>query len=211
MEDRRIIFISALQHYVVCKRQCALIHNEQVWQDNWLTDQGQLLHQRVDSKDPETRKGIRYERAVEVYAPKLGIAGILDLLEKNIESGELKPIEYKKGKPKTHDADLIQLCAQALCLEEMTGRSVESGSMWYWQIRKRVDVYLDHNLRLKTLEIIEETKDLLNNKILPRAVLTSSCKACSLKEICLPEIISSKSLSTYIHDIYYEGEEKEQR
>lgn len=211
MEDRRIIFISALQHYVFCKRQCALIHNEQVWQDNWLTAQGQLLHQRVDSKDPETRKGIRYERAVEVYAPKLGIAGILDLLEKNIESGELKPIEYKKGKPKTHDADLIQLCAQALCLEEMTGRSVESGSMWYWQIRKRVDVYLDQNLRLKTLEIIEETKDLLNNKILPRAVLTSSCKACSLKEICLPEIISSKSLSTYIHDIYYEGEEKEQR
>lgn len=209
MEDRCVILISALQHYVFCKRQCALIHNEQLWQDNWLTAQGQLLHQRVDSKDPETRKGIRYERAVEIYAPKLGLSGILDLLEKNIETGELKPVEYKKGKPKTHSADLVQLCAQALCLEEMTGKYIGSGALWYWQIRKRVDIPLDQNLRLKTLEIIDETKNLLNNKILPKAVLTSSCKACSLKEICLPEIASSKSLSKYVNDIYFDVGEKE--
>ena len=104
---------------------------------------------------------------------------------------------------------MVQLCAQALCLEEMTGKYIGSGALWYWQIRKRVDIPLDQNLRLKTLEIIDETKNLLNNKILPKAVLTSSCKACSLKEICLPEIASSKSLSKYVNDIYFDVGEKE--
>ena len=99
-QDTRLISLSALQHYSFCPRQCALIHNEQVWAENYLTAQGNALHERVDSGEPETRKGIRFERSVHVSADKLGISGVLDLVEKDIKTGKLRPIEYKRGKPK---------------------------------------------------------------------------------------------------------------
>lgn len=206
MSDGRIIFISALQHYAFCKRQCALIHNEQLWEENWLTAQGQVLHQRVDSKEPETRRGTRYERTVEVFAPKLGLSGKLDLLEQNIKTGELKPVEYKRGKPKTHDADLVQLCAQVLCLEEMTGKEIKVASLWYWQTRKRIDVEIDAKLRSRTLSLIKEIHTLLDSDNLPEPILTKSCKACSLIDICLPKIHSKQDMATYLKFLYEDDE-----
>lgn len=119
-QDTRLIPLSALQHYAFCPRQCALIHNEQAWAENYLTAQGKALHERVDSGEPETRKGVRFERTVHVSAEKLGISGVLDLVEVDTKTGRLKPIEYKRGKPKPEPMDEIQLCAQGLCLEEMT-------------------------------------------------------------------------------------------
>ena len=121
-QDMRLIPLSALQHYAFCPRQCALIHNEQAWAENYLTAQGKALHERVDSGEPETRKGVRFERTVHVSAEKLGISGVLDLVEVETKTGRLKPVEYKRGKPKPDPMDEIQLCAQGLRLEEMTGK-----------------------------------------------------------------------------------------
>lgn len=137
MDDHRKVPLSALQHYAYCPRQCALIHNEQVWAENSFTAEGQLLHQRVDSGVPETRKGIRYERGVMVSAEQLGLTGKLDMVEIDLDTGNQKPVEYKRGKPKVEDWDRIQLCAQALCLEEMRAIRVQEGAIWYWEVRHR--------------------------------------------------------------------------
>ncbi|EFE50029.1 CRISPR-associated protein Cas4 [Neisseria elongata] len=150
-QDTRLIPLSALQHYAFCPRQCALIHNEQAWAENYLTAQGRALHERVDSGEPETRKGVRFERTVHVSAEKLGISGVLDLVEVDTKTGRLKPVEYKRGKPKPDPMDEIQLCAQGLCLEEMTGQTVSEGALWYMQTRHRVPVVFSDDLRTQTL------------------------------------------------------------
>lgn len=146
-QDTRLIPLSALQHYAFCPRQCALIHNAQAWAENCLTAQGKALHERVDSGEPETHKGVRFERTVHVSAEKPGISGILDLVEADTKTGRLKPVEYKRGKPKPDPVDEIQLCAQGLCLEEMTGQTVSEGALWYMQTRHRVPVVFSDGLR----------------------------------------------------------------
>ena len=153
-QDTRLIPLSALQHYAFCPRQCALIHNEQAWAENYLTAQGRALHERVDSGEPETRKGVRFERTVHVSAEKLGISGVLDLVEVDTKTGRLKPVEYKRGKPKPDPMDEIQLCAQGLCLEEMTGQTVFEGALWYMQTRHRVPVVFSDDLRAQTFATI---------------------------------------------------------
>ena len=153
-QDSRLIPLSSLQHYAFCPRQCALIHNEQAWAENYLTAQGKALHERVDSGEPETRKGVRFERTVHVSAEKLGISGVLDLVEVETKTGRLKPVEYKRGKPKPDLMDELQLCAQGLCLEEMTEQTVSEGTLWYMQTRHRVLVVFSDNLRAQTLATI---------------------------------------------------------
>ncbi|MGL4447751.1 MAG: CRISPR-associated protein Cas4 [Aeromonas sp.] len=202
MDDIRLIPLSALQHYAFCPRQCALIHNSQVWSENWLTAEGMLLHQRVDQGGPETRKGVRYERGVQVCAPALGLTGKLDLLEKDLASGELLPVEYKRGKPKRHDADAIQLCAQALCLEQMTGQRVVRGALWYWQIRRRIDVALDAQLRQRTHHVIAQVAQLLLSGDIPWAKSGKHCQACSLQEWCQPDIQVKDRSTAYIEKLF---------
>ncbi|MGL4858891.1 MAG: CRISPR-associated protein Cas4 [Enterobacteriaceae bacterium] len=202
MDDQRLIPLSALQHFAFCPRQCALIHNAQVWDENWLTAQGQLLHQRVDQGGPETRKGVRYERGVLVNAPALGLTGKLDLLEKDLSSGHLLPVEYKRGKPKKHDADAIQLCAQAFCLEEMTGQTIVCGALWYWQIRRRTEVELTESLRSRTLQVIKETQALLLSGEIPHVRLGKHCLACSLREWCQPDSLKRDHSTDYIDALF---------
>ena len=202
MPDQRLIPLSALQHYAFCPRQCALIHNEQAWADNWLTAQGQILHQRVDHGLPETRKGVRYERGVMVYAPLLGLAGKLDLLEKDLATGQLMPVEYKRGKPKTHDSDAVQLCAQALCLEEMSGGTIDHGALWYWQVRRRQDVLIDCELRQRTMAVIDSVKTLLSSGSTPRASVAKHCFSCSLRELCKPDLQAKDKSATYVSDLF---------
>ena len=153
-QDTRLIPLSALQHYAFCPRQCALIHNEQAWAENYLTAQGKALHERVDSGEPETRKGVCFERTVHVSAEKLGISGVLDLVEVETKTGRLKPVEYKRGKPKPDPMDKIQLCAQGLCLEEMTGQTVSEGALWYMQTRHRIPIVFSDDLRAQTIATI---------------------------------------------------------
>ncbi|WP_144822675.1 CRISPR-associated protein Cas4 [Marinobacter piscensis] len=207
MQDEKLIPLSALQHYAFCPRQCALIHNEQVWAENWLTAQGQVLHQRVDRGEPETRKGIRYERGVQVSAESLGITGKLDLVEIELSTGNMKPVEYKRGKPKRDSWDRIQLCAQGLCLEEMQGKPVLSGALWYWQTRHRDEVEFTVELKEETLAAISGVRDLLASGQTPKAVYEKKCDACSLFDLCNPKLLGRDRSARYVEDLFNEVDE----
>ena len=200
----REITLSALQHYSFCPRQCALIHNEQAWAENFLTAQGRALHERVDGGEPETRKGVRFERSVHVSAEKLGISGVLDMVEHELATGRLKPVEYKRGKPKVGLWDKIQLCAQALCLEEMTGKTVEEGALWYQQTRHREPVVFSGSLRQETLAVIEQVRSLLESGVTPPPVYGKHCKACSLVEICQPQLMGKDRSVGYVVGLFGE-------
>ncbi|MCS4534034.1 CRISPR-associated protein Cas4 [Neisseria montereyensis] len=194
----RSLPLSALQHYAFCPRQCALIHNEQAWAENFLTAQGRALHERVDSGEPETRKGIRFERSVHVSAEKLGVHGVLDMVECDMQTGRLKPIEYKRGKPKPAPFDEIQLCAQALCLEEMTGQTITEGALWYGQTRHRLPVAFSDGLRAETLATITEVRELLESGQTPPPEYGKRCKACSLVEVCQPVLLGKDKSVKYV-------------
>lgn len=198
----QMIPLSALQHYAFCPRQCALIHNEQAWVENYLTAQGQALHERVDSGEPETRKSTRFERTVHVSAEKLGISGILDMVEHDLTNGQLKPVEYKRGKPKPEPIDEIQLCAQALCLEAMTGKTVTEGALWYNQTHHRVPIVFTDELRQKTLDTIIAVHNLLDSGITPPPKYSKRCKACSLVEVCQPKLMERDRSAGYVDSLY---------
>ena len=200
----RTIPLAALQHYAFCPRQCALIHNEQAWAENFLTAQGRALHERVDGGEPETRKGVRFERSVHVSAEKLGISGVLDMVEHELATGRLKPVEYKRGKPKVGLWDKIQLCAQALCLEEMTGKTVAEGALWYQQTRHREPVVFSGSLREETLAVIEKVSSLLESGATPPPVYGKHCKACSLVEICQPQLLGKDRSVGYVEGLFGE-------
>ena len=202
--DLPTVPLSALQHYAFCPRQCALIHNEQAWAENYLTAQGRSLHERVDSGEPETRKGVRFERSVHVSAQQLGISGIVDMVEHDIQTGRLKPVEYKRGKPKPEPFDEIQLCAQALCLEEMTGQTIAEGALWYMQTRHRVPVLFSDGLRAQTLAVIAQVRKLLASGQTPPPVYGKHCKACSLVEICQPKLLERDRSAGYVEKLFNE-------
>ncbi|MDU8924863.1 CRISPR-associated protein Cas4 [Pasteurellaceae bacterium LIM206] len=194
--------LSALQHYAFCPRQCALIHNEQAWAENFLTAQGQLLHQRVDSGELETRKGVRFERTVVVSSEKLGLSGKLDLLEVDLASGQLRPVEYKRGRPKPSNWDKIQLCSQALCLEEMRGIEILEGALWYAQTRHRETVIFDTALRRETLQAVSAVRQLLSSGLTPPPVYAKRCKACSLVDICQPQLLEKDRSVRYVTELF---------
>lgn len=197
-----IVSLSSLQHYAFCPRQCALIHNEQVWTENYLTAQGNALHERVDSGESELRKGILLERSVHVSAQKLGLSGIIDMVEHNLKTGELKPVEYKRGKPKLEPFDEVQLCAQALCLEEMTGKVIAEGALWYMQTRHRTVVKFSDELRLHTLTVISKVRELLASGTTPPPVYGKHCHACSLVDICQPELFMKDKSVAYVKELF---------
>ena len=180
--------ISALQHFVFCPRQCAYIHIECAWEENYFTAHGNQLHDRVHSNEFETRGLARTERGVQICSERLGITGKLDLLEIENDPFSLTPVEYKRGKPKVSDCDRVQLCAQVFCLEEMRNTQITRAALWYWQVRKREWIEIDENLRLTTKTAISETRDLLNSGLLPKAKYTAACKACSFLDRCQPKL-----------------------
>jgi CRISPR-associated exonuclease Cas4 len=208
MEPPKSIPLSALQHYAFCPRQCALIHNEQVWADNWHTAKGNVLHERVDGGEPELRKGVRFERSVYVNAPKLRLVGKLDLLEVDVQSGRYTPVEYKKGKSKIDDCDRVQLCAQALCLEEMLNIKITEGALWYWRTRRRELVEFTDDIRQLTLQTISNVAELFDSLITPKAVYGKHCVSCSLIEICNPKLSQKDRSSAYVQQLF-EGEYEE--
>lgn len=201
--------ISALQHYAYCPRQYALIHVEQVWSENRFTAEGRILHKRVDAAEPEQRGNIRFERGVSVLSSALGLTGKLDLLE--IESGnppKYTPVEYKRGKPKTEDWDRVQLCAQALCIEEMRDVEVKEGAIWYWEVRRRVVVDIDVRLRETTKDIIDGAREVLMQGATPSPTpLKKRCRACSLAEMCQPQRFRTDRSGDYITRLFEECED----
>jgi len=205
-DSENLIFISALQHYAYCPRQFALIHIEQVWAENFFTAHGNLLHERVDSCEPEQRGNTRYERGVAVKSQTLHLTGKLDLLEiEGKPATRYFPVEYKRGKPKIEDWDKIQLCAQALCLEEMRGITVEEGALWYWQVRNREPVVLDKALRKVTCAAIDGARHLLETGRTPPPIDNKKrCRACSLVDLCEPDTFRRDHSANYIEGLFAE-------
>ncbi|PWQ94027.1 CRISPR-associated protein Cas4 [Leucothrix pacifica] len=195
--------ISALQHYAYCPRQFALIHVEQAWAENRFTAEGRILHERVDSNEAEQRKDIRYERSVLVKSEQYRIQGKMDLLEVHgRENKRYFPVEYKRGKPKTDDWDRLQLCAQALCIEEMRDTRVEEGAIWYWEARKRESVIIDDALRRETIDAISQASDIRERAITPPPTSQKKrCQGCSLYHLCEPNLFSKDWSANYIESI----------
>ncbi|MFN8510608.1 MAG: CRISPR-associated protein Cas4 [Deinococcaceae bacterium] len=179
------VILSALQHYLFCPRQCAFIHVEQVWEDNLYTERGNRHHARVDTPRAEMRQGIRFEFALPLWSEKLGLIGKADAVEFE-DDGTPYPVEHKVGR-KLRISDQIQLCAQALCLEEMFGYSILKGALFYFGLRSRKEVFFDSSLRDQTLEAIQATRQLLEKRFIPAPIYGDYCKECSLQDLCLPQ------------------------
>jgi CRISPR-associated exonuclease Cas4 len=199
--------LSALQHLLFCERQAALIHLERVWAENPLTMEGKHLHERVDSGEGETRGDVRIARGLPLRCLRLGLSGKADAVELHrVPEGEPGarlpdvpgvwcpfPIEYKRGRPKSHRADEVQLCAQALCLEEMLGTAVPAGALFYGQTRRRLDIAFDPDLRRETEKAAARLHEIFASRITPRPVREPKCDQCSLLEICMPDAPASSA------------------
>ena len=207
MDDDDLIMISALQHYSYCPRQCALIHIEQVWHENVFTMEGRLLHGRAHLPGTERRPDKKKAYGTPVRCLQYGITGRTDVIEFD-DSGSVIPIEYKRGRPKKGKMDVIQLCAQAFCLEEMLSVSADKGYLFYGKKRRREEVIFDDTLREKTVETIEAVRRFLENERTPASVWEQSkCRRCSLINQCLPQTAGNgKSVETYLKRMLFAPE-----
>jgi len=182
--------LSALQHLLFCPRQCALIHIEQLWLENRLTAEGRILHERVHTAARESRRKIRLEFDMPVRSLELGLIGRADVVEFYLQEdgGWLPyPVEYKRGRPKKDDSDRVQLCAQALCLEEMLAVDVPAGALYYGKKKRRTDVLFDSQLRRTTRETAQALHALLNEQRTPAPQYRPRCENCSFIALCLPK------------------------
>lgn len=203
--DDDFLPVSALQHLLFCPRQCALIHIECQWQENVLTARGRIEHDRVDQGYKEFRRGRRQISGLVIRSERLHLQGKLDVLEielidqngaNNLQALGLQgewsayPVEFKHGEPKTNDCDRIQLCAQAICLEEMFSISIAGASLFYQRIKRREDVLLDEKIRCKTERAAQDLHELFLSGKTPPPNYSAKCKSCSLLETCLPQKLS---------------------
>jgi len=190
IEEPETIYLSRLQHYLYCPRQFALIELEDIWAENQFTVEGQILHQRVNQAEQEKRHDVLTVRALRLANIELGIEGVADVVEYHqLPDGTQTPypIEYKRGKPKAHHADEVQLCAQALCLEEMHGVAVPEGALFYGEVRRRHPVVFDSELRTLTVQTILACRDIVQTKATPHAIYQAKkCNGCSLIDQCHP-------------------------
>jgi len=187
--------ISALQHLLFCERQCALIHIEGLWVENRLTVEGRHLHEKAHEGPSETRSGARITRGMALRSLRLGLIGKADVVEfdgAGAGTGTPFPVEYKRGRPKKHQADKVQLCAQALCLEEMLGTPVPTGALFYGRTRRRLDVPFAEDLRRLTEETAERLHALIRSGRTPAAVREPKCDSCSLFDVCLPDAMGPR-------------------
>ncbi len=220
-DEDDLILNSALQHLLFCERQCALIHVEQLWEENRLTAEGRHLHQRAHEGAPETRGGSRTVRGLWLRSLHWGMVGLSDVVEfeapvgvsaaaslpSRLAAGDdvdwsgwtARPVEYKRGKPKQDDSDRVQVCAQALCLEEMLGIDVTEGALFYGQRKRRTVVAIDEPLREITTRAIQRLRQMIQDNETPLAVRAPKCDNCSLIHVCLPDAASgSRSAAQFV-------------
>lgn len=188
--DDDLLPLSGLQHLAYCERQWALIHVEQQWNDSADTIRGDQFHERVDMRGYVTLRGFRSERRVQLRCCRLGLFGIADVVEYGLgnKANVVRPVEYKVGKPKVEDWDRVQLAAQSLCLEEMTGEPVAGGALFYGETRRREEVLVDAPLRARVEQLARRMHELFGMGVTPPAFRSSKCRRCSLRELCLPVI-----------------------
>ena len=196
-----LVMISALQHLLFCPRQCALIHIEQQWRENKLTAEGRILHERVHTAGSESRSKVRIEFDVPIRSLRLGLIGRADIVEFHLRDGgfwQPYPVEYKRGRPKKDNSDRVQICAQALCLEEMLKCSVPEGALYYGQKKRRQTISFDAELRQATAETAEKLHTLLDSNTTPPPEYSEKCESCSFISQCLPRISGKKKVSNYL-------------
>lgn len=211
-KEEDFLNISGIQHFSFCRRQWALIHIENQWEENNKTMEGILMHERAhDYNLSEKRKNIIIKRGLRVFSANLGVSGDCDVVEfhksqKGIslhnEEGlwEPIPIEYKRGSPKYSNMDELQLCLEAMCLEEMLCCTIHKGYLFYGEIKRRVEVDFCDDLRIQVKEILKEMHLLYSKKYTPKVKQTKICKNCSLNELCLPKLQKIKSPSLYVKE-----------
>ncbi len=192
--DDALVPISALQHQLFCPRQCALIHVEQQWLEDGATAEGRLLHERVDGGGVDRCRDVRTVRGLALRSQLHGLIGKADAVEVHGRGRDRRPypVEYKRGRPKAHRADEVQLCAQALCLEEMFGCEVTEGALFYGQTRRRVAIAIDGELRALTLATAAAVRAMLANGVTPSPVEFPGCRHCSLEPLCRPRAIAAR-------------------
>ncbi|AOZ91809.1 CRISPR-associated protein Cas4 [Paenibacillus crassostreae] len=204
------LLLSGIQHFEFCERQWALIHIEQEWEENVLTIEGSHLHEKAD--DPfirEKRKDVLYVRGLPVHSSKLGLTGICDVVEfhkdpngvplQNEEGSYLPvPVEYKRGRPKKDQSDISQLVAQAICLEDMLYCKVPRGELFYHETRRRVEVEITEDLKNNVRKIAQRMHEYYARRHTPRVKTGEHCQSCSLRHICLPELLTKESVARYM-------------
>jgi CRISPR-associated exonuclease Cas4 len=186
-----LVMISALEHYSYCPRQCALIHVEQTFDENLYTLRGRAVHERVDEPVVDFQEGVRVERALPLWSKRLGLIGKADVVE--FHGVTPYPVEYKHGSKREREHDDLQLCAQAICLEEMSGKMVLKGAIFYHSSRRRREVEFPVALRIEVEAATEAIRKMMKDKTLPPPVNDSRCRHCSLKESCMPAVVGEKA------------------
>ena len=211
--EEEFLQISGIQHFVFCPRQWALIHIESQWAENQHTVCGDIFHERAHDGDARERRGdLLTVRGLRIFSATLGVSGVCDVVEfrRHDESGARlngyegnwlpMPIEYKSGTAKETDADRIQLCLQALCMEEMLGCQIEKGCLFYGKTRRRETVLLDEAIRTATTKAVAEMHAYMVRGYTPKPRKTKACRACSMADICLPELERTKSAAAYMEN-----------
>ena len=196
-DEREWVPISALEHFSYCPRQCALIHVEQTYDENIYTLRGRAAHKRADEPLSRQEEGVRVERALSLWSSQYGLVGRADVVEFHLAGPY--PVEYKQGPRRQHEHDDVQLCAQALCLEEMFQCTVSAGAVFHVSSRHRREVLLDESLRLHTLQVIEAVRKLLVTLSVPPPVHDARCKNCSLLDSCLPSALTDRGRVRELH------------
>lgn len=214
--EENYLQLSGIQHFAFCRRQWALIHIEQQWEENFRTADGRIMHEKAhDSGFHEKRGDVVISRAMQISSAELGVSGECDVVEFHRSKDGVSlfglegtynvvPVEYKRGQPKVDDCDRLQLCVQALCLEEMLCCDIPQAFLYYGETHRRIAVELDAELRTRAVEMLKEMHKLYERQHTPKVKRTKSCNACSLKDICLPVLNKERSAAAYISEILNE-------
>ena len=216
-EENEFLQLSGIQHFAFCRRQWALAYIEMQWQENVRTVEGHLLHEKAhDTTSREKRGDLLISRGMPIHSRTLGISGECDVVEFHREEDgitlqgydgtyKVVPVEYKKGKPKQGSADILQLAAQAMCLEEMLCCDIPFGYLYYGEIRRREKIEFSKEIRKEVCEMFREMHGYFSRQYTPKVRWSKSCNACSLKDICLPVLGKNKSVKNYLDEHLNEG------
>ncbi len=207
--EEDFLALSGIQHFAFCRRQWALIHIEQQWQENLHTMEGTILHERAHEASQEKRGDLIITRSMPVFSVRLGVRGVCDVVEFHRDDDGIPlsgrsgvwqpvPVEYKRGAPKEHDADALQLCAQALCLEDMLACAIPSGYLFYGETRRRQEIAFDAALRNRAETLLEEMHADARRGYTPKVKPGKMCRACSLEALCMPSLMRVASALAYM-------------
>lgn len=201
-----LVLVSALEHYSYCPRQCALIHIEQIFDENVYTMRGRRVHERVDEPSGIQEGDVRIERALPIWSERLGLIGKADVVE--FHGATPYPVEYKYGPRRKREHDDLQLCAQAICLEEMTSQAVPKGAVYHFSSRRRREVIFTEELRKKVAETVVAVRQMLRASDLPPPLNDERCANCSLVDSCLPEAVAEEKRLRGLQAQLFDGSDR---